>query len=134
MHRDFKQQITCSFFNTGTSRFHANICTMIGWGPCEKAAVCQLSCNMSAQLNCTLPTQLSAHMQFVSSAATVNSAVSSGGTVHLSCHLQLSRASANLLGDGRRFRGRVGIVHCTKGLGFRARLEHYSAKVCFALL
>ena len=87
MHKNFIQQIKCSIFNTGTSRFHANRCIMIGWGPCEKAAVCQLSCNMSAQLNCTLPTQLSAHVQFVSSAATVNSAVSSGGTGQLSCHL-----------------------------------------------
>ena len=47
--------------------------------------------------------------------------------MHLSKHV---KASAKLLGDGRRFGGRVGIVHCTN----LARLEHYSAKVCFALL
>ena len=128
MHRNVEQQIECSIFNMGTSRFHANRCIMIGWGPCEKAAVCQLSCNMSAQLNCTLPTQLSAHVQFVSSDATVTSAVSSE---RWNWSAQLPSVGCleplpSFLGTAGRFGGRVGIVHCTN----LAMLKHHSAKVC----
>ena len=82
---------------------------------------CQLSCNLSAQLIFKLSTQLSAHVQFVNSAATcqlscqlscnlstqlsaqlqfVKSAVSSAATCQLSCQLRC-KLSAQLHSVGR---------------------------------
>ena len=116
------QQNECSVFNTGTCRFRANRCMVIGWGTCEKAAVCQLSCNMSAELNCTLPSQLSCSGK-------------------LSCQLRCNWSAQlpsvsfleplpSFLGTAGRFGGRGGIVHCTN----LAMLKHYSAVCCIIVI